>query len=394
MRIAIAGQTYYPGNNGQAIFTIHLAEGLARAGHEVHMFVPNNRFQYTCETIQGVQVHKLPALNFDWVHPEAYLALMPAPRILKILRASRPDVVHIQDHYFLSRDVLLAARRMKIPVVGTNHFLPENVLPYLNVLPLPRHTKIAVLWGLMLWTYNTLAAITTPTETAARILSTTNIHVPVTPVSCGVDTAHFLPPGESMDRSAACAKFGLDPQKILFLYVGRLDREKRIDLLLRGLAKLVQDGRGDLQLAIAGQGAAKGELRSLAKSLGVENQVHFLGYVANDLLPLLYQTAHIFAMPSPEELQSIATLEAMASGRPVLAADARALPELVTSGVNGYLFAANQADAAAQGMASLADQREQWEQMGAASRSRAVQHGLENTIHQYEAVYQQVIGRA
>lgn len=389
MRIAIAGQTYYPGNNGQAIFTIHLAEGLVRAGHEVHVIVPHPRFRREQEIVNGVHVHKMRSISFPWVHPEAFFPFLSSWAVAKIFRQVRPEVVHIQDHYFVSRNAAKAAKQMDIPLVGTNHFLPENLMPYLNLLPFPRKVKISVLWDLMLWTYNHLDMVTTPTETAAGILARQKIRIPVNPVSCGVDTQYFHPPVE-LDRQAAFASFGLDPQKVLILYVGRLDREKRIDLLIRALSRLQKQGRTNISLAIAGQGSAKADLRSLSHALKLDNNVHFIGYVPNEKLPLLYQTADIFAMPSPQELQSIATLEAMASARPVLAANARALPELVSHQVNGYLFEPDQVDSAALGMAYLIDHREQWQNMGRASRSRAVAHSLDNTIRRYEEIYRKV----
>lgn len=389
MRIVLAGQTYYPGNNGQAIFTIHLAEGLACAGHNVHMLAPWPHFRYQAETHNGVCLHLVRSVNFGWIHPEAYYSFFPAAQIRRIFRAVRPDVVHIQDHYFLCRDVVSVARQLHIPVMGTNHFLPENLLPYLHLLPLTRKQKIALLWALMLQTYNRLDIVTTPTQTAAGILGKQAIRPAIRPVSCGVNTCQFQP-SHGINRAAACAKFGLDPTKTIFLYVGRLDGEKRIDLLLRGLALLRDAGRGDVQYAIAGQGAGRADLLHLAHTLNLEDHVRFLGYVPNADLPLLYQTAHIFAMPSPEELQSIASLEAMASGLPILAANARALVELVTQGENGYLFAPNSAAALAEGMTYLLDHRAQWSQMGAASRARAETHSIENTIHQYTALYQEI----
>jgi glycosyltransferase involved in cell wall biosynthesis len=383
MRIVIAGQTYYPGNNGQAIFTIHLAEGLARAGHQVQVIVPWGQFHTGSQTIHGVKVHTLRSLNFGWIHPDVWMPFFPSAEVRRIFNDEKPDIVHIQDHYFVSQSVAATARQLGLPVIGTNHFLPENLLPYLSRLPVPRQVKVNVLWGMMLSVYNRLQAITTPTQTAANILLNQKVRPPVTAVSCGVDI-DFFHPDPGLDRGAACAQFGLDPRRVLFLYVGRLDGEKRIDLLLRAVARLKEQGRQDIQLAVAGQGAAGGALRELAQTLDLAGQVRFLGYVPNADLPRLYQTGQIFAMPSPEELQSIATLEAMASGLPVLAANARALPELVTPGVNGALFEPNQVEAVAAGMAALIDQREAWERMGGASRARAVEHSLQNTIRRYE----------
>lgn len=365
---------------------------MARAGHDVHVIVPGAHRSYHREVINGVNVHTMPSLNIGILHPEAYLALFPQPTIRRIFQNEPPDIIHIQDHYFLSRDVAIVAKRMHIPILGTNHFLPENLLPYLHPIPLPRKVKIDVLWNLMLWTYNTLALVTTPTETAARILRGQRIKTPVVPVSCGVDTHYYHPQPEFVRRNTQ-AKYKLDPEKVTFLYVGRQDREKRIDLLLRGLAILRGQGRADIQVAIGGQGAARKELEALAEKLELNDLVHFLGYVPADDLPGLYLAADIFAMPSAEELQSIATLEAMASGKPILAANARALPELVTDGVNGRLFEPANAEAAAKAMALLADGRKDWLKMGVASRSRAMAHSLENTIRRYEALYRKVGGK-
>ena len=392
MRIVIAGQTYYPGNNGQAIFTIHLAEGLARAGHEVHVLVPWRSFHHASQTINGVAVHYIRSINLSWIHPEVCVTFTPGDEILRLLQQIGPDIVHIQDHYFLCSDTARAARRMSLPVMGTNHFLPENVLPYLAFLPVSRRFKIRVLWSMMLATYNHLRVITTPTQTAADILSKQAVHVRVIPVSCGVDTQQFYP-APRIDRNARCVTFGLDPEKVTCLYVGRLDNEKRIDLLLRAAARLKEQGTCPIQLVIAGQGAASGALRGLAQSLKLGDTAKFLGYVPNADLPRLYQTGQIFCMPSPEELQSIATLEAMASGLPILAANARALPELVTHGQNGYLFAPNQAAAVAAGLAELAAHRADWPRMGRASRERAEKHSLENTIRRYESIYQEIVGK-
>ncbi len=390
MRIVITGQTYYPGNNGQAIFSIHLAEGLARAGHEVHFIIANSNFSSLEEEINGVLVHKVRSVDFSWIHPEAYLTLLPGGQIRKIFRQARPEIVHIQDHYFLSRDVTLIAGQMGIPVMGTNHFLPENLLPYVRILPIPLRAKISIFWDLMLWTYNRLVFVTTPTNTAAQILLQQKIRPPVTAISCGVDTNHFQP-GSGDQRKAGCVKFGIDPSKILLLYVGRLDREKRIDLLLHSMAQLKKSGRNDIHMAIAGQGAAGNELRGLAHELKIDDITRFLGYLPNDDLPLFYQTGHIFCMPSPEELQSIATLEAMASGLPILAANARALPELVTHDKNGYLFEPGKVNSITDGIAYLVDCQRDWTQMGKESRARAMTHSIENTIHQYEQIYHRAL---
>jgi len=113
----------------------------------------------------------------------------------------------------------------------------------------------------------------------------------------------------------------------------------------------------------------------------------FTGFVKCDQLPALYNSADIFVMPSPEELQSIATLEAMSCGKPILAANGRALPELVEPGVNGYLFQPAQPEDAARKMHQLMEECRKWSAMGQASFERSQGHSLQNTITHYEEQY-------
>ncbi len=387
MRILIVGETYYPGTNGQAVFTIHLAEGLAQAGHQVMALVPADHFASSTEEINGVLVHKSPAVQLGLLHPGTYMTVTPGLFIREVFNDFRPDVVHIQDHYPLARSAAILAHRRHVPLVGTNHFLPENVLPYVQLVPLKKEWKIRILWWTMLDTYRRVNVATTPTETAARILRAQKVRFPVHPISCGVDTTRFHPlPG--VDRAAIRRKYGLAPDKSLFLYVGRLDGEKRIDVLIRAFKQLKRE---DCQLVIGGRGAQAGALATLGRQLGLDSRVAFTGYIPADDLPLVFNSADVFVMPSPEELQSIATLEAMASGLPVLAAAARALPELVAHGVNGYLFAPNDAMDAAFWMEKLLEQRAQWPVMGEASLMRVSAHSLENTIYRYAQVYQELV---
>ena len=112
--------------------------------------------------------------------------------------------------------------------------------------------------------------------------------------------------------------------------------------------------RQDIHLVIAGKGAERQKLMDLTTQLGIERQVRFPGFVPEAEKVDLLNSADVFAMPSEAELLSIATLEAMACGRPVLAARSQALPELVAEGINGYLFEPGDVQDAARKMALLA----------------------------------------
>ncbi len=383
MRIVIAGQTYYPGNNGQAVFTIHLAEGLAELGHHVTVVVPAETLRTKRTVRNGVNILEIAAVHLAALHKNAYFTPFPLTPITRLFKKFQPDIVHLQDHYPLSRVVRQVAQKYRVPVIGTNHFLPENVTPYLHIPPKLEPLINRVLWKTVLSVYNRVDFVTTPTETAANILRRQHFTPPIQAVSCGVNLTRFHPMSD-VERAAIRQRYGLSADKTITLFVGRIDAEKQLDVLVKALHRL---NRFDQQVALVGQGKHRPVLEALVRELGLEKQVVFTGYVPAADLPALLNSVDIFAMPSNAELQSIATLEAMACGLPVLAADARALPELVENGVNGYLFAAENIDDAAQKLAKLVNDKAQWPQFGAASLCRAQIHSLGNTIRRYESLY-------
>ncbi|NOZ49138.1 MAG: glycosyltransferase family 4 protein [Chloroflexi bacterium] len=390
MRILISTQTYAPGANGQAVFTTRLAEGLAMAGHEIGVLMPADTIRSQQSKERDVTLYRVGALSLSPLYPEVRLALASLRKVTGIMNAFRPDIVHLQDHYPLSWMAFQAAKRLHIPVMGTNHFLPENIS---RNLPIPRFTQGIVtqlLWQSWRITYDHLALLTTPTLTAARILQAQHVHPAVLPVSCGIDLSQFYP-RPHMNRLTWRQKYGLAPHKPLFIFVGRVDHEKRLDVLLRAVQRLPDD---DFQVAIVGKGLHLRSLHALSQKLALGNKVVFTGYLPAADLPFVLNSADIFVMPSEAELQSIATLEAMASGLPVLAANKHALPELVENGHNGYLFPPGDAEALAQRMVHLMAQRDRWASMGRASRQIAAHHDLAATIGAYQAIYRQVLTAA
>jgi 1,2-diacylglycerol 3-alpha-glucosyltransferase len=382
MRILIVTQTYSYGN-GQASFTIHLAENMAQQGHQVMVITPSEQMESYSICQNEVRVEKVAAVYMSILHPTMYITPFPADRVKQLLHEFQPDVVHIQDHYFLCNAAVNEARRLNIPLIGTNHFLPENLLPFFRKFPNLQHLFTIPLWKMMLSVFNKLDVAITPSRTASRILQDQEIQIPVRAISNGVDTNRFRPDLQ-MDRLGIRQRYHLAPDRTLFLYVGRLDGEKRLDTLLEAISLL---RRNDFQLAIVGRGLYEHALRKQVQALRLEGRVVFMGFVEPDHLPALYNSADIFVMPSPEELQSIATLEAMACGKPILAANGRALPELVEQEVNGYLFQPNQPEDAARQMNQLIEERAKWPAMGQASFERSQKHSLQNTITYYEEQY-------
>jgi 1,2-diacylglycerol 3-alpha-glucosyltransferase len=383
MRVLIAGETYYHGLNGQATFMVNLAEGLAHQGHEVVVTIPSPRPGHFSEMLNGVRLEGLRSIPLTIARPDIYYTPFPARAIRHIMDSFRPEIVHIHDHYSISWAAYRAARQRRIPVIGTNHFMPENVLPYFPLKKTLRPFYERTFWNWMLGLYNRLDVVTAASGTAVTIMQEAGLWAPAFPISCGIDPERFHPDA-SLDPSVMRQRYKLDPDAIVILFVGRVDGEKRIELLLRALQRL---NRTDIQLVVAGNGGERQHLEALAAGLGLGRQVVFTGYVPDDDLPALLNSVDIFAMPSEAELLSIATLEAMASARPILAARARALPELVSDGINGYLFKPGDVQDLARTITLLVDHPERWAGFGAASLERSRLHHVDNIISTYHNLY-------
>ena len=168
---------------------------------------------------------------------------------------------------------------------------------------------------------------------------------------------------------------------------GALPKKKNIDVLIEALS-LLPEHLNHVILDIAGGGELREELEKKARDCGVSERVVFRGYVPDEDLPGVYQRADIFCQPGTAELQSLVSLEAMSASKPVVLANALALPHLVEDGVNGYLFEPNNArDLAHKLAAILSLPAAEREQMGRESRRIVDFHRADNTWRTFEELY-------
>lgn len=387
MRILLVGITYPPQLNGQAVFTQNLAEGLVEYGHEVVVLTPKDRRAGAQSPRAGVKVVHTPAWRLAWLHPDLLVPRTIIPIVQRTFNDFQPHLLHCQDPSPLSQVAVRAARKHGLPVMATHHTGPAITAPYLN-LPQAQAQQLAekIVWRGLIASLNLMDLVTVPSQFSVSMLRAHGLHVPVQAIPCGIalDDFQFDP---ALDRQAIRRRFGLNTSTPLLLYVGRLDQEKNVEVLLRGLA-LLQPAR--LTLALAGRGAQEAELRHLAGALGIRDRVHFLGQVEHQDLPALYNAADFFVMPGRFESFSIATLEAMSCGKPVLAAKAGALPEWVTPGINGYLFQPGAPEDVARSLAQLLADAERWPAMGAASATRAQRFSLDGMALAYQQIYEEL----
>lgn len=177
------------------------------------------------------------------------------------------------------------------------------------------------------------------------------------------------------------------------LFVGRLDAEKHVDELLRAVAALPPAVGSTVHADIVGDGMCRAQLEQLSGRLGLGDRVHFRGFVSAEELVTAYREAAVFCMPGTAELQSLATMEAMSAGLPILAADAMALPHLVQPGRNGFLFQPTNVDQLAAQLEALAQDPSGRLAMGRQSLDLIAPHAETRSLDTFEHIYRNVLRR-
>lgn len=386
MKILIAADTYYPIVNGASYAAQRLADWLQRDGYEVLVVAPSRSFMHEAYSHEKISIRGVSSFPIERI--QVAIPLIATNQIKKAIVDFRPDVVHIQMHFLVARQAVYAAKSMGIPVVGTNHFMPENLIHY---LPIPKSMYGVVkkmAWQDFVKLFNTLDVVISPTIAGAKVLKDAGLTKEVKVISNGIDTERF-----SSSKSGLYLKKRYHmPDCPLLLFVGRVDKEKNLDVVIAGFAKFVKRARAhSAHFVIAGLGAEKKKLERLVFQLGIANDVTFTGFVPDVDLPNLYAQASCFIIGGTAELQSIAAMEAMASGLPVIAANAVALPELVEHGQNGFLFAPGDIDVIAQNLEAIFSNVALQKSMAKKSLDIIRGHDIQKVIKQYGPLYKSVL---
>lgn len=196
--------------NGSAYFTRRLAEGLAQKDHEVHVMRASRNFRTEVKVRNKVVEHRLRSIPVPF---HAGFRFSPPPllyrRVLREVERIGPDVVHAQSHFLIGRALIHAARELGVPVLATNHFMPDNLTFYLKLPERAERALTEWAWRDFAGVFDRADVVTAPTPFAARLAEEKGVKGPVLTVSNGMDLSRFHPEN---DGDGFKSKYGIPDQ--------------------------------------------------------------------------------------------------------------------------------------------------------------------------------------
>lgn len=368
MRIALFTETFLPKVDGIVTRLRHTVDHLQRNGDKVLVVAPDGGLaEYKGAKIYGVSGFPLP------LYPELKLAL-PRPSIGVALEEFRPDLIHVVNPAVLGLAGLYYAKVMQIPLVASYHtHLPQYLQHYgLGMLE-------GVMWELIKASHNQAQLNLCTSTVMVQELREHGIER-LDLWQRGVDTETFHPGLASPEmRSHLCQGH---PESPLLLYVGRLGAEKEIDRI-----KPVLEAIPNARLALVGDGPH----RSALEKYFTGTPTHFVGYLTGTELGSAFASADAFIFPSRTETLGLVLLEAMAAGCPVVAARSGGIPDIVTDGVNGYLFDPADEEGAIAATVRLLKQQDERELLRQNARAEAQRWGWAAATRQLQNYYRTVV---
>ncbi|HLC38165.1 MAG TPA: glycosyltransferase [Candidatus Norongarragalinales archaeon] len=371
--------TYLPNIDGVVTSMLNYRGELEKRGHKVFVFSSGDR-KARMEN-EDKRVFFFRSAKFP-LYPQYKIALFPYSSASEIAKEKKLDLVHCHALASMGLAAIKTSSDLKIPLVGTFH----TMVP-LAAKKMAGKTAERILWRAVKAFYSRFDLVTCPSSAIRQVLSSKGIDSVVVPNA--IDERRF---NTSLDGSIV--KNALGAEKIVMV-AGRLSQEKNVEVIIKAASQVLQECGRDFEtkFVITGDGPARKGLEKLAKEEGLLGKnIVFTGFLKSEDLPFYYAAADCFATASTFETQGLAVLEAMACGKPVVGANAMAIPEAVREGKNGFLFQpGNDVECAEKICGVLKSPRKKWDMLSESARKTALEYTVEKSTSKLLKAYARVL---
>lgn len=342
MRIVQFSDSFLPIMDGVGNVVYQYAQNLGQKGHECYVVAPQTDTGYR----GGFPFEIVDYIGVPLLRMKSYTVGMPAldAHCKNRLSAIRADIVHVHSPFIAGQAGILFAQKNHLPIVGTFH--SKYYDDFLQVTGMELLAEVGVKYVVSF--YEKCDEVWAVSASSADTLKGYGYRGEIRVMPNGTDL-RAVPDDKARE---VCARYGLDGDTPVLLYVGQINWKKNLRRVLEACARL----RHPFRLVMAGQGPHEKEVRKLAEQLGIAEKLLFTGHLTDlDALAALYQRANLFLFPSLYDTSGLVMREAAAMGTPSVMVRGTSVAEGISDGDNGLLCADDSEDLARVVDAELGD---------------------------------------
>ncbi|MBS3986414.1 MAG: RecX family transcriptional regulator [Erysipelothrix sp.] len=336
MRIGLFTDTYSPDINGVVSSIVTLQEGLQELGHEVfvittHAKLITTKFEDNVLRLPGIEIKRM--YGYVLTTPAHFLAY-------NHVKSMNLDVIHVHTEFGVGIFGHIMGSMLKLPIVSTYHTTYEDYTHYVNIFnskTVERLAKKTVMKLSRLYGSHCMA-IVSPSDKTKEMLQRYQIETPIHVIPTGLNLDRFKKTYNKAEKEAFREKIGASSDDYIITYVGRIAKEKSIDVVIDGMCELTKINK-KVKFLVVGSGPELEELQLQTERHHLNNFIIFYGKVPNQMVAEIYGLSDMFVSASLTETQGLTFIEALASGLPVFARKDDVLEELVFEDQTGYYFA-------------------------------------------------------
>ncbi len=378
MHIAHFTNTYHPVTSGVVRSVSSFRRALTALGHNVFIFAQTDRAYEDKEPF----VFRYPALQLPL---QEYPLTIPVSNFVDTLLPSlKLDVIHAHHPALLGQVAAKKANALDIPLVFTHHTRYREYSHYAFALPQGLAKQVIERW---IGDYMSHCQhVIVPSQSIKEILTETyGVTQGISVLPTGIEVAQY----QQAEAGDIRQQRGWAEDDVVLISVGRLAKEKNFATLITAVAPVIRKNR-PVRLVILGEGEERAGLEALAAELGVAERVNLLGTIPFDEVPNYLKAADIFCFASITETQGLVTLEAMATGLPVVAVDATGTRDAVADGVEG-LLTPNEAEALTAALTKMVEDETMRQKMAETAVHKANEFDIQKLAKRLVQVYEEAI---
>lgn len=336
MRIGIFTDTYPPFINGVSTSVFMLKKALEKKGHEVYVVTLNTEnMHYKFD--ENNTVLRIPGVPIG-IYDYRVSGIYPI-RAMNIIRKWKLDVIHSHTEFSMGTFARIISRQFNIPLVHTYHTMYEDYTHYITKGYFDKSSKKIVEYLTLFYCDKTANELIVPTKKTYDLFKQKyevdkNIYI----IPTGIEIERFYV--ENVDKKKVNSikeKLKIKDGSFNIVFVGRLAKEKNVDLLLSAQKEIIKKNK-NINLIIIGDGPDMEEYKETSKKLGIDKNTFFTGKVPWEEVPLYYRIADVFATASTTETQGLTVIEAMAASIAPICIDDESFRNTVIDGLNGRIF--------------------------------------------------------